>query len=195
MSAAAAALLLASGSRYRRQQLLNLGLSIECDAADIDESPLALESPAHMAQRLARTKAEVVASRHPGACIIAADQVAALDQQILGKPGSAAAQAQQLQFSSNRELRFHTALTVIGPDRGVHEHLDLTSCRMRTLDDDVVARYVAAEPAYDCAGGFKVEGLGITLFERIDSQDPSALIGLPLIAVCRILRQLGWDLP
>jgi septum formation protein len=190
------ALVLASGSRYRREQLARLGLAVECVPPDIDETRLPGEAPAAMAQRLARAKAAAVEAVHPHALIIAADQGAELDGEVLGKPGSASAQRQQLAASSGRELRFHTALVVANAMNGdVRAHLDLTVCRLRDLTAAEIARYVVAEPAHDCAGGFKVEGCGITLFERIDSEDPSALIGLPLIAVCRILREFGWDLP
>jgi septum formation protein len=190
------ALVLASGSRYRREQLARLGLIAECVVPGIDESRLPDEPPAAMAQRLARAKAAAVERVRPHALIIAADQVAELDGAALGKPGSAMAQQQQLATGSGRELRFHTALVVADASTGeVRGHLDLTVCRLRDLSAAEIARYVAAEPAHDCAGGFKVEGLGITLFERIDSEDPSALIGLPLIAMCRMLRQFGCELP
>ncbi len=184
-------LILASGSSYRRQQLERLGLHCRSQAPNVDESRLPGEAPAAMARRLAGLKASVIAALAPGACVIGADQVAACDSRVLGKPGSAPAQAAQLLSCSGKELRFHTALTVIDAGGTAHEHLDLTVCQVRELTAAEVERYVAAEPAYDCAGGFKVEGLGITLFERIASEDPSALIGLPLLALCRILRQLG----
>ncbi|MGE4070233.1 MAG: nucleoside triphosphate pyrophosphatase [Lysobacterales bacterium] len=184
-------LILASGSSYRRQQLERLGLHCRAQAPNIDESRLPGEAPAAMARRLAALKAGTVVAQARGACVIAADQVAACESRVLGKPGSAAAQSEQLLFCSGKELRFHTALTVIDASGTAHEHLDLTVCQVRELTAAEVERYVAAEPAYDCAGGFKVEGLGITLFERIESEDPSALIGLPLLALCRILRQLG----
>lgn len=189
-------LVLASGSRYRREQLARLGLAVECDAPDIDEARLPGEAAAAMASRLARAKAQAVAARHPESIIIAADQVAARGEDILGKPGSASAQRQQLLDSSGQELRFHSAVAVLDSRKGsLREHLDLTLCRMRALTAAQVERYVALEPAGDCAGGFKVEGRGIALFERIDSEDPSALIGLPLIALCRMLRDSGWELP
>lgn len=192
----AAALVLASGSRYRRDQLARLGLQALGDAPDIDESRLADEAPAQMARRLARAKATAVAARHGDALIIGADQVAALGAQIFGKPGSAAAQQQQLLRCSGQEVHFHTALAVLDSRSGrCLEHLDLTRCQLRPLDVDAIARYVAAEPAWDCAGGFKVETRGIALFERIVSDDPSALIGLPLIALCRLLREFGVELP
>ena len=189
-------LVLASASRYRREQLARLGLAVTCDAPDIDEARLPAEAAPAMASRLARAKAQAVSDRHPGAIIIAADQVAARGEDILGKPGSPGAQRDQLLASSGLELGFHSAVAVLDTRSGtLREHLDLTRCRMRELNPAEVERYVTTEPAGDCAGGFKVEGLGITLFERIDSEDPSALIGLPLIALCRMLRAVGWELP
>ena len=189
-------LVLASASRYRREQLARLGLEVTCDAPDIDEARLPAEAAPAMASRLARAKAHAVSARHPGAIIIAADQVAARGEDILGKPGSPSAQREQLLASSGQELGFHSAVAVLDTRSGMlSEHLDLTRCRMRELTPAQVERYVTLEPAGDCAGGFKVEGLGITLFERIDSEDPSALIGLPLIALCRMLRAVGWELP
>ena len=128
--------------------------------------------------------------------IIAADQVAARGEDILGKPGSAEAQRDQLMHSRGRELQFFSAVAVLDTRDGtLREHIDLTRCHMRELHADEVQRYVAGEPADDCAGGFKVEGLGIMLFDRIDSEDPSALIGLPLMALGRLLRASGWALP
>lgn len=189
-------LVLASGSRYRREQLARLGLVAISDSPDIDESRLPAESPQQMALRLAHAKASCVGQRHGGALIIGADQVAVLDDRILGKPGSALAQQQQLIDCRGRLVAFHTALAVVDTrSQRCLEHLDLTRCQLRDLDDAAIARYVAAEPAYDCAGGFKVESRGIALFERIDSEDPSALIGLPLIALCRLLRAFGCALP
>jgi septum formation protein len=189
-------LVLASGSRYRREQLARLGLTVECRAPDIDESALPGEAPDELARRLALAKARAVAPHFPGALLIGSDQVAECDGRRLGKPGSAEAQRGQLLACSGRELRFHTALAILDSASGNADlHLDLTVCRMRALDTDAIARYVAAEPAWDCAGGFKVEGRGIALFAAIRSEDPSALIGLPLIALCRMLDSAGIVLP
>lgn len=189
-------LVLASGSRYRREQLARLGLAAECRAADIDESPLAGELPPDTATRLALAKARAVAPHYPDALVIGSDQVAECAGRVLGKPGSAAAQQAQLLAASGRELRFHTALAILDTATGTAAgHLDLTVCTMRALTAEAIARYVAAEPAWDCAGGFKVEGRGIALFEAIRSEDPSALIGLPLIALCRMLDSAGIALP
>ncbi len=188
--------ILASGSRYRLAQLETIGVRAHPIPPDIDETPRAGEDPAELALRLAATKAAEVARRHPAAIVIAADQVASLDGKLRGKPGSAFAQASQLGECAGRELCFHTAVVVQRDGAGFKgQHVDRTLARMRDLTAAEIARYVEREPAIDCAGGFKVEGLGITLFDEIESRDPSALVGLPLIAVARMLRACGLDLP
>lgn len=183
-------LILASGSRYRRAQLAALGIECQALAPEIDESRQPDESPADLAQRLARCKALAIATRHPGAIVIGADQVAACNGRIYGKPGTAERQREQLAQCAGQTVVFHTALAVCCVDTGLSLlHLDETRCRMRTLSTDEIAAYVSAEPAADCAGGFKAEGRGILLFDAIESSDPSALIGLPLIALGRFLRE------
>lgn len=192
----AATVILASGSRYRLAQLETIGVRAHPVPPDIDETPRAGEDPAGLALRLAATKAAEVARRHPAAIVIAADQVASLDGKLHGKPGSAFAQAIQLGECAGRELCFHTAVVIRRDGAGfLGQHVDTTRGRMRALSASEIARYVEREPAIDCAGGFKVEGLGITLFDEIESRDPSALVGLPLIAVARMLRACGLDLP
>lgn len=182
-------LILASASRYRRAQLAALGIDCEALAPDVDERRLQDESPADMAQRLARCKANTIATRHPGAIVIGADQVAACEGRIYGKPGTLARQREQLSECAGHTVVFYTALALHCADADVGLlHLDLTRCRMRALSAGEIADYVSAEPAIDCAGGFKVEGRGILLFDSIESSDPSALIGLPLIALGRLLR-------
>jgi septum formation protein len=189
-------LILASTSAYRRAQLARLGLSPECVSPGTDEMRLPDEAPDALAVRLARTKALAVARQNPDAIVIGGDQVAVCAGEILEKPGSAAAQFAQLQQSRGRELRFLTAVCLVHAASGREfAHLDLTRCRMRVLDDAAIARYVEAEPAYDCCGGFKLEGRGIALFESIATEDPSALIGIPLIAVCRGLEVMGYHIP
>ena len=189
-------LVLGSTSRYRRELLERLRLPFAVDRPEVDESPRPGEAPAALAIRLARDKARAVAARHPGAWVIGSDQVADRDGLALGKPGDAASAAAQLRAASGRRLQFHTAAALAqhGREDGP-EHLDLTTVRFRTLDEDEIRRYLAAEPAFDCAGSFKCEGLGISLFEAIESQDPTALVGLPLIALSRLLRGLGYPLP
>lgn len=188
-------IVLASGSRYRRAQIAQLGLAVDAIAPDIDESDLPGESPAAAAARLAQAKAAHIAAHHPDALVIGSDQVADLHGQRLGKPGTASRAIAQLRACSGQTVQFHTALCVLAPGHAPMQHLDRTDVAFRTLQDDEIARYVAREQPLDCAGSFKVEGLGICLFEHVRSEDPSALIGLPLIALARILRTAGTALP
>ncbi len=189
-------LILASTSSYRRMLVGRLGLRCESIDPAVEEPVIADEPPRDRARRLARSKAGAVAARSPDAVVIGSDQVACCDHQILHKPGTAAAQIEQLMFAQGRELQFFTAICVMHAGRGqMFEHVDQTDCRMRALDRDAIERYVAAEPAWDCAGGFKAEGLGIVLFKHIRSEDPSALIGLPLIALASGLIHCGLTLP
>ena len=187
-------LLLASTSPYRRELLSRLRLPFECVPPRVDETPLPDETPAGLASRLAGEKAAEVHSREPDAWVIGSDQVADLDGRVLGKPGNFEAAVAQLRAMSGREVAFHTALCVVGP--GFRESaIDTTVVRMRDLGDDEIARYLQAEPAFDCAGSFKAEGLGIALFDGINSADPTALVGLPLIATARLLRKAGFAVP
>jgi septum formation protein len=186
-------LILASTSTYRAALLRRIFGRFECMAPDVIERPAQHESPAATASRLAQAKAQAVAARHPGAVVIGSDQVTELDGRVLGKPGSASAMREQLQASSGRMAIFHTAVCVIGPDGSEYREIDLTRVRFRALSSNEIDRYVEREPSFDCAGGFKAEALGIVLFEEIESRDPTALIGLPLIATCRLLRLAGLD--
>ena len=187
-------LLLASTSPYRRDLLSRLRLPFECVPPRVDETPLPGESPAGLASRLAGQKAAAVHAREPDAWVIGSDQVADLDGRVLGKPGDFEIASAQLRAMSGREVVFHTALCIVGP--GFRESaVDTTVVRLRDLGDDDIARYLQAEPAFDCAGSFKAEGLGIALFDAIDSSDPTALVGLPLIATARLLRKAGFALP
>ena len=161
----------------------------------MDEAPLAGESPEGTAVRLARAKASAVALRHPGAWVIGSDQVADLDGRALGKAGAREPALAQLQACSGQRVVFHTALCLLRDDGSPLAALDRTEVVFRTLDRDDILRYLDAEQPYDCAGSFKCEGLGITLFEAIHSQDPTALVGLPLIALSRALRAAGYRLP
>ncbi|MEO7432262.1 MAG: Maf family nucleotide pyrophosphatase [Dokdonella sp.] len=191
-------LVLASTSRYRRKLLGRLTTRFRVVAPAVDETREPEESPLGLAERLARAKARAVSAACPAAWVIGSDQVAEVDGRILGKPGTGTAACEQLRASSGRVVRFHTAVCVIGCHGGhVREQsaTDLTHVVFRSLKDDEIARYVARENPLDCAGSFKAEGLGITLFERIESSDPTALIGLPLIAVARLLRAAGMTLP
>ncbi|HEY0180118.1 MAG TPA: Maf family nucleotide pyrophosphatase [Dokdonella sp.] len=198
MTTAAPELVLASTSTYRRELLARLGLGFRTLAPDVDETPRAGEMPRALATRLAAAKAHAVAERAANALVVGSDQVAELDGRALGKPGTAAAAAAQLAASSGRAVVFHTALCVVDtrvePWRAA-AHCDETTVAFRRLGSDEIERYVAADRPLDCAGGFKVERLGVALFERIDSADPTALIGLPLIALARLLREAGVALP
>jgi septum formation protein len=195
------ALILASTSIYRRDLLARLRLPFSCIAPGIDETRRTGERPLALAQRLARAKASAVALEHPDAWVIGSDQVAAqvevsAGEQILGKPGTEAHCIEQLRSCSGRTLAFLTAVAVVRHHgRLTHEFVDTTRVSFRTLEEAAIARYVALERPFDCAGGFKSEGLGITLCESIENEDPSALIGLPLIRLSAVLRSVGFELP
>jgi septum formation protein len=188
-------LVLASTSPYRRDLLARLGLPFLVDRPDVDEDPSAGEAPSALASRLAEAKARAVASRHPGAWVIGSDQVAELDGKPLGKPGGREAAIGQLQASSGRTLRFHTAFCLVHQDHPAHAHADVTEVVFRDLSRDEILRYLDADQPWDCAGSFKCESLGISLFEAIRSDDPTALVGLPLVALARALRRAGYRLP
>lgn len=180
---------LASGSSYRRGLLARLGYPFAWRAPDVDESRHPGETPAALATRLAHAKALAIAQDEPGTLVIGSDQVCALGDDCLGKPGSAEAQAAQLARLSGQRVVFHTAVCIVCPADGFETaHLDETVCEFRKLTPSEIEAYVAAEPAYDCAGGFKCEGLGIALLDRLRAEDPTALVGLPLISVARTLR-------
>ena len=189
-------LVLASTSRYRKELLGRLRLPFDVASPDVDETPLPGETPLALANRLAVAKAHAVASRQTGdVWALGSDQVADLDGVPIGKPGGRDAAIAQLRAMSGRVVRFHTAICLAHVDGRAFADSDLTEVHVRALDDGEIERYVAAEQPYDCAGSFKSEGLGITLFEVIANRDPSALVGLPLIATCRLLRQAGFVLP
>lgn len=187
-------LILASTSRYRAELLQRLGLPFECVAPRVEEVRLPDESPADMARRLAHAKAAAVALQWPGHWVIGSDQAAELNGQAVGKPGSVAAAQAQLAAMSGKTVCFHTSMCLINGQETFHAS-DLTEVRFRSLQVGEIERYVVAEMPLDCAGSFKCEGLGITLFDAIDSRDPTALIGLPLIALSKLLRQAGYLLP
>jgi septum formation protein len=189
-------LVLASTSRYRAELLRRLGVEFESCAPGTDETPVAGESPPARARRLAIAKAEAAADTRRDSVVIGSDQVAELDGTLLDKPGTAARAREQLLASSGRQVDFHTAVCVLDTRDGRrHVHVDHTCVRFRRLQEKEIARYVEREQPFDCAGSFKCEGLGISLFEGIDNTDPSALIGLPLIALARLLRGCGIALP
>ncbi|MEJ2481227.1 MAG: Maf family protein [Acidihalobacter sp.] len=191
-------IILASTSRYRADLLRRLLPHFEQVAPGIEEAYLKNESPGNRAQRLARTKARAVTDGLRDAVVIGSDQVAELDGRVLDKPGDVATARIQLAASSGRSVHFHTALCVIDTRvQPITEYMasDATTVRFRELGEAEIARYVEREQPLDCAGSFKCEALGISLFEAIDSHDPTALVGLPLIALARFLRECGLDAP
>ena len=189
-------LVLGSTSRYRRELLARLGLPFDVAAPAVDETPQPGEAPRALALRLALAKARAVAALHPEAIVIGSDQVADLSGAPLGKPGNHARATAQLRQMSGQTVVFQTALAVVCLATGF-EQVDLAPVRVRfrALSDAEIERYLQAEQPYDCAGSAKSEGLGIALLDAIDSDDPTALIGLPLIRTARMLRAAGLVLP
>ncbi|HET8704490.1 Maf family nucleotide pyrophosphatase [Castellaniella sp.] len=185
-------LILASSSPYRRALLQRLNLPFSVQSPDIDESPLPGETPLDLSLRLAREKAAAIAARNPGALVIGSDQVAAFQGEPVGKPGSFEAAREQLRRFGGHDVLFHTALCVTDGQRHLLEHVS-TECRFLALDDARIEHYLRVEQPYDTAGSAKAECLGVALMERMRSDDPTALIGLPLIALCRMLRAFGLE--
>ena len=185
-------LILGSSSRYRRELLQRLRLPFDVHAPDVDETPLPSEAPANLAGRLALAKARVVAALYPDAVVIGADQVADLNGLPLGKPGTHERAVAQLRQLRGQSVVFQTAVAVACAATGFEQML-LAPVRVqfRDLADAEIEAYLQAEQPYDCAGSAKSEGLGIALLERIDNDDPSALVGLPLIRTCDLLRAAG----
>ncbi len=188
--------ILGSTSVYRKELLTRLGIAFTTAKPEVDETPWPDESPFALAQRLALAKAKAVAAQRPDAVVIGSDQVADLNGQPLGKPGSHDRAVAQLRAMSGQTIQFHTALSVVCLASGF-ERSDVATVRVvfRTLKDDEIERYLRAEQPYDCAGSAKSEGLGIALLSKIDSDDPTALIGLPLIRTCELLRAAGVQVP
>ena len=185
-------LILASTSVYRRHLLERLRLPFSVVASDVDETLLPGETPETLACRLALAKAQSVAQAHPGAVVIGSDQVADLDGQALGKPGNHARAVQQLQTMRGKTVIFQTAVAVVCRETGFAQtDLAQVNVTFRHLSDAQIDAYLLAETPYDCAGSAKSEGLGIALLERIDNDDPTALIGLPLIRTCRLIEAAG----
>lgn len=189
-------LVLASTSRYRRELLERLRIPFATDRPELDEAPLDSESPEATARRLAEAKARAVASRHPGALVIGSDQVASCDGTRLDKPGDHENAVRQLGLVSGRTAVFHTGLALLDARSGLAE-VRVVPCRVafRALSPELIERYLRAEQPYDCAGSAKAEGLGISLIARIDTEDPTSLIGLPLIALTELLRAANVEVP
>jgi septum formation protein len=189
-------LILGSTSRYRRELLQRLHLPFEVVAPDVDETPLPGEAPSALALRLALAKAHAVAQHHPNAVVIGSDQVADLAGEPLGKPGTHERAVAQLQRMRGQTVVFQTALAVVCLATGfAQQDLAPVRVRFRDLSDAEIDRYLRIEQPYDCAGSAKSEGLGIALLDAIDSDDPTALVGLPLIRTCRLLRAAGVAVP
>ena len=189
-------LVLASASRYRHELLSRLAIPFKIAVADIDESPKTGELPQALATRLSQQKAEAVAKDTPSSLIIGSDQVAYLDDHILGKPGEHAVAIEQLKKSSGKTVTFYTGLCLL--DTSTNEiQLDCVTYQVqfRKLSAKQIERYLQHEKPYDSAGSFKVEGLGVILFEKMAGDDPTALIGLPLISLTSMLKKVGVELP
>jgi len=186
---------LGSTSRYRRELLQRLRVPFEVVSPDMDETPLANEAPQALATRLALAKAKAVAALHPNAVVIGSDQVADLNGEPLGKPGTHERAVLQLQRMRGQTVVFQTAVSVVCQASGFEQtELAQIKVRFRELSDAEIEAYLRAEEPYDCAGSAKSEGLGIALLDAIDNDDPTALIGLPMIRTARLLRAAGIDL-
>lgn len=189
-------ILLASSSPYRRQLLEKLGLTFSSESPDIDECAHDQETVREMVERLSLQKAHALVKHHPNKIIIASDQSASLNNKALGKPGNFEKAFEQLKAQQGQVIFFYTGLVVYNPHNQTYlSALDITKVHFRELSDQQIRNYLLTEQPYDCAGSFKSEGLGITLFSKIENQDPNALIGLPLIELVNLLSQVGLNLP
>lgn len=189
-------ILLASSSPYRRQLLEKIGVTFSCESPDIDEGPHDQESVKETVERLSLQKAQALVKHHPNKIIIASDQSASLNNKALGKPGNFEKAFEQLKAQQGKIIYFYTGLVVYNPHNQAYlSALDTTKVYFRELSDQQIRNYLLTEQPYDCAGSFKSEGLGITLFSKIENQDPNALVGLPLIELVNLLSQVGISLP
>lgn len=196
MTALPREIVLASSSSYRKALIGRLGLVCMTIAPDIDESALPGESPVATATRLAQAKARKVATNKPEALIIGSDQVALLDNAVLGKPGTHASAVRQLRLMSGKTTVFHTAICLYDAASDEMQCANVpTTVQMRELSDETIERYLHHDQPYDCAGSAKIESLGIALVEKVESDDPTALIGLPLITLVSMLKRAGITLP
>ena len=189
-------LVLASTSKYRKNLLQRLQIQFATCVPDVDETPLSDESAAALVQRLALAKAQVKSFSWADALIIGSDQIAVVNNQLLGKPNNIGSAYRQLECCSNQAVEFHTGLCLLDTSTDQYQFEDVvTTVYFRNLNKAEIRRYIDLEKPFECAGSFRSEALGITLFERILSEDPTALLGLPLIALCRMLREAGQDIP
>ena len=185
-----ARIVLGSSSPFRKSLLEKLALSFDCDSPDVDETPLKGEHPKDMVARLAKAKAQVVAAKHPQSIIIASDQCATLDGKIIGKPGDHDTAVEQLKAASGRAVAFYTSLCVMNATTEQYQEcVEPFYVYFRELSEEQIENYLKKEEPYNCAGSFKSEGLGITLFDRLEGEDPNTLIGLPLIRLTRFLEK------
>lgn len=187
-------LVLASTSPYRRELLARLGLPFEVEAPEVDEAPLAGEAPEALVRRLSEAKARAVAARRPGAVVVGSDQVAVIDGEVLGKPGGPERAREQLRRASGRAVDFLTGLAVLDTRDG-RLQLAVVPFRVvfRPLDEARIEAYLRHDEPWNCAGSFRSERLGVALFERMEGDDPTALMGLPLIRLVRMLEAVGLD--
>ena len=184
-------LILASTSKYRQQQLSSLGFEFTLQKEPVNESPLIDESPEQLAKRLACEKAQAVALKHPDAIVIGADQVASIDKDLIGKPGTKSNAIAQLKRASGKTMRLYTAFALFTKDTKIAAAVETVEITFRTLSEREIRNYVELDQPLDCAGSFKSESRGSMLFDQVRSSDPSAIIGLPLIALARSLREVG----
>lgn len=196
MNPSGSRIVLASSSAYRRALLRRIGIDCPAIPPEIDERPLPEETPLATARRLALAKARKIAERDASALIIGSDQVAVMGERVLGKPGTHAAAAEQLRAMSGKSVEFHTALCLLNAATGKAREASVpTLVRFRELDAGQIERYLQHDRPYDCAGSAKIEAMGVALVESVESADPSALIGLPLIALVGMLREEGVIIP
>ena len=189
-------LILGSTSPFRAEILQKLCISFDTAAPDINESPLANESPSELVERLSVFKAKKVAETHPAALIVGSDQVACVDQQILGKPHTHENAIEQLRFLSGKIVSFHTGLCLFNSESGnTQSTVEVFKVYFRALTDDQIERYLRNEQPYNCAGSFKSEALGVSLFKKLEGDDPNTLIGLPLIRLVEFLSNEGLQVP
>ena len=189
-------LILASSSAYRQGLLARVATEFECISPNIDESRHDNEQPKELAKRLARGKALTIANEHPHATVIGSDQVPSCNSRILGKPGNHQKAVEQLLAASGQTVTFLTAVCILDPvNRSRYEHIDKTTVRFRQFDRRLAESYLRHDQPYDCAGSFKIEGAGFVLFESVKTDDPTALIGLPMIWVSDVLLELGYLIP
>lgn len=187
-------IVLGSSSPFRKALLEKLDLEFTTDSPDIDETPLDGEQPEAMVARLAKLKAHAIAERHPNSLIIASDQCATLDGEIIGKPGDHETAIEQLNKASGRAVTFYTSLCILNSgSEQLEERVEPFHVYFRELGETQIENYLRKEEPYNCAGSFKSEGLGIALFERMEGKDPNTLVGLPLIELIKILGKFGVD--